>query len=131
MTTYLDRCAAVTAALQDLARDLEADLGKLARARGTSDGTTKSLASLRDPGPDLETFAKQKAQHPMASGLSVLRVTRAYGDAAELAGPMVHANAPAGDDLAARTTVHDLIASIRAVRNHDDATALVASFEGA
>lgn len=129
MSTYLDRCAAVTAALEDLARDLEADLGKLARTRGAGSETTEQLVSFRDPGPDLESFEKQKTSHPTAGGMSVVRVTRAYANAAKLAGPMVHANAPTGEDLAARTAVHDLIAAINAVHNHDDATALVATFD--
>ena len=131
MSTYLDRCAAVTAALEDLARDLEADLGKLARSRGKADATTDSLASLRDPGPDLESFERQKAENTTAGGLSAIKLTRAYGDTARHAAGMVHANAPSGEDLAARTAVFDLIESIQNVHTHDDAVALVATFEGA
>lgn len=131
MTEYTDRAAAVTAALQDLARDLEADLGKLARNRGSETASTSALARFRDPGPDLASFAQQKIDNPSTRTLSVDSVVRSYSAAADQARAMAHANAPMGEELAARTAVMSLIAAIQSVRNHDDAVALVAAFEGA
>lgn len=128
MTEYTDRAAAVTAALQDLARNLEADLGKLARHRGSETASTSALASLRDPGPNLASFAQQKMDHPSTRELSVGSVVRAYSAAADQARAMVHAGAPMGEELAARTAVMSLIAAIQSVRTHDDAVALVATF---
>lgn len=130
MTEYTDRAAAVTAALQDLARNLEADLGKLARNRGGGTASTSSLAILRDPGPNLASFAQQKIDNPSTRTLTVDAVLRSYSAAADQAKAMVHANAPAGDDLAARTAVLNLIAAIQNVTNHDDAVALVATYTG-
>ncbi len=132
MSTYTDRCAAVTAALQDLARDLEADLGKLARTRGTMFGSTRQTAHLRDPGPDIAEFERQKLEHPSTSTMSVGKALRSYRAAASTAGGMVHISAPAGEDRAARDAVLALIDAIQAVESHDDAIALVATFtEGA
>lgn len=132
MTEYIDRTAAVTAALQDLARDLEADLGKLARNRGTETGSTNALAVLRDPGPDLTSFAQQKIDNPSTRSLSVDAVVRSYNAAADQAKAMVHKNAPMGEELAARTAVVSLVEAIQSVKTHDDAIAIVATFtEGA
>ncbi len=127
MSTYTDRCAAVTAALQDLARDLEADLGKLARTRGTAEAGANRLAHLRDPGPDIASFERQKVDHPSTRTMTVGKILDSYRAAASTAQTMVHDPAPAGGDLAARTAVLALIAAIQAVESHDDAIALVAT----
>ncbi len=132
MNGYTDRCAAVTAALQDLARDLEADLGKIARFRGTADASTSHVAHFRDPGPDVATFERQKTDYPSTSSTSVGTTLYAYRAAANDASQMVHISAPASEDRAARDGVLALIEAIQAVETHDDAIALVATFtEGA
>jgi hypothetical protein len=128
LSTFTHRCAAVTAALQDLARDLEADLGKLARWRGHVDGSSNPIAHLRDPGVDLDEFSQQRSEFSSRQGVTVGATLTAYRAAASTAQPMVHDPAPAGADLAARTAVFDLIEAIQAVENHDDAIALVATF---
>lgn len=128
MSTYTDRCHAVTAALQDLARDLEADLGKLARTRGTTEASTDRLAHLRDPGPDVATFERQKNDHPSTRTMTVGKIVDSYRAAADTAKAMVHHEGPEGADLVARTAVYDLVAAIQGTESHDDAIALVATF---
>lgn len=135
MSNYTDRCAAVTAALQDLARDQEAYLGIVSRKRGIPEGA----GLLGDPGEDLNAFNRQKAENAPHAWIWLYkeRVGRAgilqrFRVAASAAKAMVHISAPAGEDLTARNGVLALIEAIEAVESHDDAIALVATFtEGA
>lgn len=119
MTTLTDRTAAIKAATRDIARDIEADLGKLQRFRGTTDGATAG-PSFRDPGPDVATYEKQKAdspgrvEHTLNTYLPAL--ARARSTASGTAAP-------------GRSELLALVDNIQAVRNHDDAAALVATFE--
>jgi hypothetical protein len=124
MSDCVGRCAAVTAALQDLARDLEADLGKAARCRGRVDPSSGPLAWLRDPGANLDAFNLQLANFAHTPD----RVLSAYSHAALNARTFVHAEGIAGPDLTARAEVFDLIEAIQQVTNHADAAELVATF---
>jgi hypothetical protein len=124
MSDYADRCAAVTAALQNLARDLEADLGKAARQRGRVDPSSSPLAWVRDPGANLDAFNLQLANFSHAPE----RVLSAYAHAALNARTFVHAEGISGSDITVRTGVLDLIEAIQQVTNHADAVELVATF---
>lgn len=135
MSTYTDRCAAVTAALQDLARDQEAYLGIVSRKRGIPEGA----GLLGDPVEDLNAFNRQKEENAPHAWIWLYKervgregFLRRFRNAASAAGQMVHISAPAGEDRAARDSVLALIEAIQAVETHDDAIALVATFtEGA
>lgn len=124
MTIYTDRCAAVTAALRNLARDFEADLGKAARFRGY-DGSTVRGAYLRDPGENLDVFQRQLVEH----GATPTPILDAYRNTAKDARGLVHPAAAAGAETDARNAVFALADAIQQVHNHDDAVALVATFE--
>ena len=124
MSAYTDRCEAVTAALQNLARDLEADLGKITRWRGTTDGSTSRLSHFRDPGPDLATFNRQLVENTRP----VSELLASYATTAAESKGMVYTGATTGPELTARGAVYDLADAIAAVTNHQEAADLVASF---
>ena len=114
-----DRAAALTAAVRDLARDLQAELAILARYRGTDTPST-GARTFKDPGPDLATYERQKAEAPgnvrrlMASYRALLDAVR--GHAGSLSSPTL------------RGELLTLIASVSAVSALDEATELVDSF---
>jgi|GEM_PF-3331222 len=120
MTAETDRADALKAAIQDIARDLEADLGKLSRFRGISDPTSPGM-SFRDPGADIVAYEKQKADFPGP----VRRTLDAYRL------PLAKAHRVVGQNTsgATRSELLGLVASIQAITNLDDAAALVVTFE--
>lgn len=123
MTTYTDRAGAMKAALQDVARDIEADLGKLARYRGSHPNTDAPW--FRDPGPDVATFEKQKGDTPGR----VQRTVNSYGAALSQARDMIPNGAANSEERALRSELIDLVDSIRQITNHADAADLVGTFE--
>lgn len=122
MTAELDRAAALGAAVRDIARDLEADLGKLSRFRGVTNGST-SAPSFRDPGADIASYEKQKADFPGR----VEHTIDAYRHV------LATANRVIGQTTTGTTRIEilGLLTAIQDIRNHDDAAALVATFEEA
>lgn len=129
MTAETDRAAALKAAIQDIARDLEADLGKLTRYRGTSTPSSSGV-SFKDPGADVAEYASQKSA---GSALMILRGYRAItrGAFEALAGHADSWGVGGGVPVtgASRAQLVELIDAIEAIRNHDDAVALVGTFE--
>lgn len=115
---YLDRASAIEEALRDLARDLEADLGKAARFRGNSEA-----GPFRDPGANVAELAKQRAEHtPPTTPLFESYRARA---AVARDWPTTPRN-PA--EWEARDRIFTLIDRIVAVSTHTEAADLVATF---
>lgn len=117
-----DRAAALTAAVRDLARDLQAELAILARYRGTDTPSTEARTFM-DPGPDFATYERQKSA---ASGSvrQLLASYRALLDAARN-----HAGSLSSPTL--RGELLTLIKSVASIGALAEATALVDSFEEA
>lgn len=124
MNTYSDRAAALKAALRDLARDLEADLGKQARSRGTTTPGANGY-QFRHPGDDLASFERQKAE---VSYDGPARVLNAYRAAISQAREAIPQDAKTSDELDLRTELIELVDDISQVANHGDAELLVATF---
>lgn len=124
MTAFTDRADAVEAAIRDLARDLESDLAKLGRHRGTTASADNGIR-FRDPGPDLETYTKQKSDHPGSPRQTVERYRAAIGEARHA----IPSDAATTQERARQHELHTLIDHLAAVTNHDEASALVATFE--
>ncbi|WP_022891238.1 hypothetical protein [Agromyces subbeticus] len=114
------RAEALEAALYDLARDVEADLGTLGRFRGISNPSSEGY-EFRDPGPNREAFELQKIEHPGRVEHTLNQYRSALAHARDAIGQL-----SAGDDRAALIDLHNRIAEIR---THDDAAGLVATFE--
>lgn len=117
MTEFADRADALEAAIQDLARDIEAELAILSRYRGTtnpsSDGPT-----FRDPGAGLAAYEAQKAAHPGRVQATLDRYRPALSMARDAVGSV---------DAAHRAELLALLQQIAEIRSHDDAAALVAT----
>jgi len=126
MTAYTDRAAAVLEAVRDVARDLEADLAKMARSRGTTEPTTERLAPLwRDPGKTLAEYLAQKTEHVR----SPERLIAAHHDAAvRLRDLLIYDGHLTSAELEARGQVITLADTIGTISNHAEAAKLVATF---
>lgn len=128
MTVYTERATALLTRLQDLARDLESHLGLASRSYEAEPMFNR--ASHFPPHPSAQE-ALDKARTS-----SVNRFVSEYGDQAGraelalLALQQPEANLTSADKTAA-AAVRELVAEIRAVRTHDDAIALVSTFQEA
>ncbi|WP_100811966.1 MULTISPECIES: hypothetical protein [unclassified Microbacterium] len=127
MTDYTDRADALKTALQDVVRDLEADLGKLARHRGRTNATT-SGPSFRDPGPNRHTYNQQRSEHPGRVQATVDSYRPAFSTARDLIGNALQ-EASTGPERTIRTQLIDTTTAAAAITTHDDARTLVATFE--
>lgn len=126
MTAYTDRADALGAAIRDIARDLEADLGKLTRYRGGSQPTAG--VRFRDPGADITSYEKQKAEMPGRVEHTIASYEVAIAEArAGVSSPEPESAA----DRTRRLELVRLIDQIQSVTSHDDAAALVSTFEEA
>lgn len=125
MTAYTDRADALEAAIRDIARDLEADLEKLTRFRGSSSPATKGI-TFKDPGPTLATYEKQKEAAPGRVQFTINSYAAALSGARDAAGGGELASP---EDRIRRVELVQLIAQVSAVASLEDAAALIASFE--
>ena len=126
MTVFTERADAVEAAIRDLARDIEADLGKLTRFRGRTGAT--SGPEFRDPGDNLTQYAQQKATFPGRVEHTLATYRPEVGAARDTA---MSLPATEAGEHARLLELVELVQSIAAVQTHDDAAALVATFEEA
>lgn len=108
--------------LRDYARDLEADLGKIARNRVANPhfGDVQKFVPAGTEPSDIRT-----------QNLSLTAQTvAAYKNAATAAPTSVNTDDLSPADRTALAAVHALVRAIAAVESHADATQLVASFNG-
>lgn len=124
MTDYTDRCAAVKAAVQDHARDLEADLGKIARNCGHN-VNWNDVQPIGDPGRNVAEYEETKGWYPVDDSR-----LRSYQNVVSAATDFLGSSVPlTGPEKAARDDCIILITAIEQIKTHGDAVALVASFE--
>lgn len=131
MTAFTDRADAVEAAIQDVARDIEADLGKLTRYRGRDEASGSSVSSgpaFRDPGASVATLEAQKTQHPGRVEHTLSTYRAVIGRARETAAALPATNA---GERSRRLELVELAGTLTTLTTHDEAVALVASFEEA
>lgn len=124
MSAITDKAAAVKAALQDYARDIEADLGKQARAL-TANPNWEFVQPFNDVGPTLAAYQADRARYSPYPH----RLSHYQRNAAGARDAILRVGAP--ETTAERTAYAEILAlldSINTIRTHPDAVALVATF---
>lgn len=127
MTDYTTKAESIRSRLEDLARDLESHLGLASRSYEWNPMFDRAN---HFPPATYDVPAVESARKA-----NIDRFVQEYSDQAGRAAVAVrHAQQPGqkltAAEKTARATVDDLVASIRAVRTHDDAVALVATLGG-
>jgi hypothetical protein len=123
MTQYEDKAAATLLALKDYARDLEADLGKIERNR------VPSNPNFGDVQPLVEPLTSISGLPAGENAIVRRRVLTEYISNASVALHWVGMrDGLTGPELAARTAVKTLVASIQAINSRADAATLIATF---
>ena len=123
MSDYSDRAAAALDLLQNYARDIESDLGKIRRNRSAWPSMNDYADAQRIP--QVPVTGIDQVNH----NLRAHYLTKAKRFARDAVAPLPKTPPVTADDKTAIGKVQSLLGSIDALTNHDDAVALVATFE--
>ncbi|MGV8912481.1 MAG: hypothetical protein ACOH14_07685 [Rhodoglobus sp.] len=123
MTQYEDTAAAVLLALQNYARDLEADLGKIERNTVAGNPNFGDVQRLTEP-----ATWKQGPGAGENAAIAHQKLSEYKNYASEALSWVGMRDGLSGPEITARTAVKTLVTSIRDIGDHADAVALVATF---